>query len=674
MNIPLHWLAEYVKLPKSVSELTDKLTMIGHMLDKRTEVGNDVVIDLELRGNRSDLFSIIGIAREVSAVWNTPLTLPPTKNLPKIDAKSDLVTVDAADLVERFFAFPLTVKVGPSPTWMVKKLAQYGITSINNVVDITNYVMVETGEPMHAYDMDKLTGERLILRRAKKGEQMKALQGTTLTFTTEDLVIADEKQPQGTALIGGYDSMITGETTRIVLEAAVYHQANVRRTARRLGVRTDAGNLHEKHLDPNQVPIALARAYQLLAEHAAAVFTGPACDVYIKKRKPVTISVDMQDIPRLTGTQVPEKQAEDYLVRLGFEINKGKSQWTVIAPTFRTDIEQSADVIEEIIRLYGYDQIPVKTLSGQLPEPNTYPMVRLTEQVRDALVALQMNEVITTPIIDNKLAAVYEKHRKFPTMVTLVNAPDEESATLRPSLIPNLVSYARRSVGFRQERLAFFEIGKTYKQGKKPKYTESTALGILIAGQEPRTMWRKEGRLFTVYDLKGAIEGLMENLGIPVRFTRISKHPSMDPVEQGTILTEKGEHLGPYGTLDSTIGQKEGVTIPLFVAEISLDAIEKTQKIDVQPYIIAPQYPPILEDITFVVSAEVAFGDVLSILRRVDKHIASIELIDVYNANHTVRITYADPKKTLTNEIIAPVREKLINVAQEKFGLTVQTS
>ncbi len=673
MNVPLSWLAEYVKLPKSEKELTDKLTMIGHMLDKRTEVEKEVVIDLELRGNRSDLFCMVGIARDVSAAWNTPLTLPPTKPLPKTEKNSTLVSVEATELVERFTGFVLSVNVGPSPAWLVKKLELYGVPSINNVVDVTNYVMLETGEPMHAYDMDKLAGKRLIVRRAKPGEKMMTLQGTTITLTKEDLVIADEKQPQGTAIIGSKTSGVSNATTTILLEAAVYRQANVRRTARRLGIRTEAGNRHEKHLDPNQVIPALERAYYLLAELAQAEPVGNTADVSIKTRKPVSIELPLQDILRLTGTEIPEEMVEDYIVRLGFVITKKKGDtWSVVAPTFRTDIEQSADVVEEVIRLYGYDKIPTKTLEGKLPEPATYPMVKLTEQTRDILMALGQNEVITSPIIPNDDVALYEQTEKFMPVVTLVNAPDPDTATLRPSLIPNLVAYAKRSIGFRQRRIALFEVGKTYGKNKK-QYEETESVGLIMHGELATTAWNQTPRTLTVYDLKGVVEKLLEDVGISATVVPGGTHPSMDPNVQGTVKVGK-IIIGTVGKIHESIAKGVGIPNDTFVAELSLTAVATLPKEEPQPYVIAPSYPPIMEDMTFVVSSSTETGHLIDALKKVNRMIASVELVDVYEQNRSLRITYSDPKRTLTSEDIKPIREGLVTLAQEKFNAVIKTS
>lgn len=694
MNVPLSWLKEYVELPKSEKELTDKLTMVGQMLDKRLVIEGETVLDLELRGNRSDLFGIIGVARDIAACFNKKLTLPPVSQLPKVDPKSKLVSVEAPDLVERFLAFTLKVKVGPSPEWIVRRLKLYGIAPINNVVDITNYVMLETAEPMHAYDLNKLAGKRLILRRAKKNEPITTLLGAKLTFSPEDLVIADQKRIQGTAIIGSLDSGVTDQTQEILLEAAVYNQANVRRTSRRLAIRTEAGSRHEKLLDPNQVSWALSRALYLLQKHAGGAVTSLASDYYPNIRKPNHIEVRLNDITSLTGISVDAKVAQIVLEHLGCEVKIKNEHLLVSAPTFRTDIVESADIVEEIARIYGYEKIPSRPLSGELPEPATSPRVTYEDRVRDILTNLHTNEVITSPMIQNDLVPLFEQNGTFGQTVKLVNPPDPTQAILRPSLLPNLVDYAKRSLGFRQERVAFFEIGKVYLRhpdpfgktqdrfasgSRMPKRvrhdtpTENSTLGIIVGGQIDTRSWSRQPRPLAIFDLKGILEGLLSSLGIGYKVTQSSRHPSLDPNVQGSLESSNGEFLASFGQLHPAIQQALGIDQPLFAAKLSLEALMVAPATNPQPYTIAPAYPPLIEDLSFEVPTDIKVGDLIQAFKKVDARITNVSLLDAYQLNRTIRITYANKQKTLTSDDVKPIREKLITLAQEKFGSVLKT-
>lgn len=618
--MPLSWLAEYVKLPSSVTELTDRLTMIGHMLDKTLHIEEETVIDLELRGNRADLFGLIGIARDISAAWNVPLTLPPGALLPTIDKKSTLITVEANDIVPRFIAFTASVTVKDSPEWLKKRLKEYGMASINNVVDITNYVMIETGIPIHAFDKHKLSGGHLFVRRAKKNEKMTTFMGETISLTPEDIVLADQKGPQAITLVGSKNSGTTAETKEILIEAAVYSQANVRRTSRRLGVRTEAGTRLEKHLDPNEVPFALARAMFLLQELAEAKTTSKLSDTYSSVRKPITIELPLTEVTRLSGISVTQKEQKVILERLGCLVKLSKNSLNVTVPTFRTDIHESADLVEEVTRIFGYETVPTLTLEGELPPEQTTDRIKQEEIMKHLLVQLQLNEVITSTLVatDN-------------TAIVLTNAPDPANASLRTSLLPNLVIYAKRSLNERAEKVAIFEIGKVYGK-RKAEYFEQRNLGMLITGNIDTKSYSRNPRPITYFDLKGIFELFAERLGVHIEYEI------------------------------QIIGD-------MYAVEISLDALIGKPVEPFKPYRIAPQYPPIIEDVSFVVNEETKTGELLSTISSFNPLIHEAYLLDAFENKRTFRIVYQDPKKNLSGEEVKPIREKLIHDIVKKYKI-----
>ncbi|KKU03185.1 MAG: Phenylalanine-tRNA ligase beta subunit [Candidatus Amesbacteria bacterium GW2011_GWB1_47_26] len=595
MIVPLKWLSEYVKLPTRVSDLTDKLTSVGHMLDKTIANG----IDLELRGNRPDMLGLVGVAREVAAIFNTRLQSPPTTPLPKTDKKSPLVNVDqsASDLVTRYTGFTLAVKVRPSPSWLVERLAAWGVPAINNVVDITNYVMIETGQPLHAFALDQLSGRRLILRRAKKGEKFHTIhQGQVLYLTSEDLVICDAEKPQALTMIGGLHSKVTDHTTEILLESAVYNQANCRRCARRLKITTDASTRHEKLLHPAQVIWALERAYYLLQELASAKSTSLVSDYYPQTPSQVVINFDPAEVVRLGGINIPPSEISGILARLEFQVALPK----VTVPSFRTDIEQSADLVEEVLRLHGYDRIPSTPLSGAIPAPQTYPSYSIQEKLRRHLISLGLNEVITLPIISNRFAT--------PASARLVNPPDPDAAVLRTSLMPGLSQYATRWLNFNQPRVAIFEIGKVFCKSKS-KFSESLMLGIGVASLKVR-----------LQDLTGVIQKLAALLGTALK---------------------------PQITAQKNI----------FCAEINVDQLLPQLPRFTNPYSIISQFPPIIEDINVAYTGN--YAAIVARIKKISSLINQIELIDKFENKLTLRLTYHDPKKQLSSTDIAPIRQKL---------------
>ncbi|MCX8009214.1 MAG: phenylalanine--tRNA ligase subunit beta [Patescibacteria group bacterium] len=621
MNVPLSWLKDYVTLPDSVQELTDRLTMIGHMLDKQFEKEGDMIIDLELRGNRADLFGIIGIARDISAAWNTPLHLPETENLPAIDPKSPLVTVEATDLVYRFTACTVFVTVGPSPDWMVKRLSAYGMASINSVVDITNYVMIETGIPIHAFDKNKLRGNRLIMRRAKNGERMTTFMGESISLTPEDLVLADEQQPQAITLVGNRSSGTTQETKEILIEAAVYNYASVRRTSRRLGIRTEAGTRLEKHVDPNDVAFALARALFLLKQYANAKIASQLSDWYPHPKNPTVISYSTKETKRLGGVDIPSAKQQTILERLGCNVQETNGQFLVTVPTFRTDIEESADLVEEILRIEGYETIPSLMISGDLPPEQTSPRLRQEEVLRNILTRLQCNEVITSSFIPTQ---------ETPETINLENPPDPAHATLRPTLLTNLVAYAKRQLNERAERVAIFEIGKVFYK-ERNSYKEERMLGILLTGTTDTKSYGKTPRPLTYFDLKGILEMISEELGIQMPMT--------------------------IQTIDADM---------VFV-ECSLDELLHADRRLRPPYRVVSQYPPIIEDLSFILHPSTKTGMILEAIRSFDPLIADVRLLDAYENKRTIRIIYQSPTKNLSSDEVRPIRERIIQKIVQLF-------
>lgn len=679
MNVPLDWLKDYVTLPKTTTELTDRLTMVGHMLDKEKTIAGQTVLDLELRGNRSDLFGLIGIARDVAASFDQQLHLPDVCDLPKISGnkkpKKSFITVDAPELVERFLGLTLTVTVKPSPEFIVKRLEAYGIPSINNIVDITNYCMIEIGEPMHAYDREQLSGGRLIIRKAKPGESLTTLLGTKVQLQPSDLVIADDKNPQGLTMIGGDPTRVTEKTQEILLEAAVYNQGNVRRTARRLAITTEAGSRHEKNLDPNQVEFALQRAYFLLKKYADAKPSGELVDYYPHPFPPTVIEFDPKEVTRLTALSVPVDEQIDILTSLECQVKEKTDTKTglgstlmVTIPSFRNDLIQSADLVEEIARIVGYEWIPETTLSGVIPPDYTPSSVRLDDELKAALVHLQLNEVITSSFIAQKMLPLYSQQGTYKGTIELENPPDQGIATLQPSLLMNLVDYAVRSFESRAKRIAIFEIGNVYSQ-HKDKYIESRRLGILFSGTIDTKSYDHQPRAVEYADLKGSLEMLARQMGWNLSIEETSKlHPSLQNNFQAELVIN-GEVIGIIGALDSTIQQQQSIKQPMYYAELNLQPLETLERQTAVPYQITPPYPPAFEDFSISIKPETKLGVVLDELKECHPLVSEIELIDTFEIKRTIRVTYLDRTQNLTTEIIKPARQAIVSLLQKQHLL-----
>ena len=646
MKVPLSWLKDYVSLPTSEAMLTDMLTLTGSLLDKRITVSKEVVLDLELRGNRPDLFGLIGIAREVSAIFSLPLKTPPTLSLPPIDASSPLLSVKSTKLVYRFTAIKLKVTTAPSPEWMAKRLKLFDIASVNNVVDITNYVMLETGYPLHAFDLHKLTGEKLIIRSAKPGELFSTIQQTTpIALTPDDLVISDTQSPQGTAVIGSSKSAVANSTTEIILEAAVYAPYTVRRTVRYHNLRTEAGLRHEKHQDPEQISLTLGRALYLLHKYAKAEVIGQTSEFYPQPKTPITISFPLSEIKRISSLDIKPHECSQILQRLGFKNRPLKTKLEVKIPTFRTDIEGVVDLVEEVARIKGYNHVRPQPLSGDLPLHRDSPSVIQEEKIRDSLTVLGFNEVITLPMIGIDQINLFSISGTFKQAVKLQNPPDPTRDRLRPSLVPNMVSYAKRALGFRNHRVSIFEIGKTYHQSKGA-YFEDRSLGLLIAGKNLPPAWNTKPEPLEIDYLKGALERFFVLLGIRPNFTHRSSHPSLDPNLSGKIVSS-GSIVGDFGLLEASIFKNTSLSTNVFICEINLDSLSKIPITNISTYSLPQPYTPIIRDFNLTLSNSGSFEHLESTLHRLSPLIQKVEAIDIFQNKLTARIAFYSKNKQL---------------------------
>lgn len=515
MKIPLHWLKEYVDIDISVNELTDKLTSIGHMQDKRPEqVENDTVIDLEVRQNRPDCLSVLGVAREVAAVTGKLVTAPSaqypstalrTSAVQSTNGKDKLhIENDAPDLCRRFNAYRIKLPQKNSklstPQWMVDRLTAYGIKLISPIVDITNYVTIELGEPLHAFDMRFIEDGEVVVRRAHEGEKLTILGGKALTLTNDDLVVASKSNALSLAgMIGGADSGVGPDTTEIVLEAATYNQASIRRSSIRHSVRTEASSRHEKFLHPQLAEVALGRAAQLVLDICKGEIVSKA-DSYPKSESTPKILLRISEIARLGGVSISADDASGYLKSLGFSIlNAELLALEVSVPYWRTDILYEADLVEEVVRLYGYERIPMVIPAFAPPKNITSYWFTLEEEIRDIMLAHSFDEHITEPLT---------KSDGDTRQVVLQNALNSQKDALRLTLQEGSRHALSHQKKFGREEARLFELGKVYEKTDDPKspYTERRQLAFIVHNAHAPTQ--------EVYlRAKGVVDSLCTKLG-----------------------------------------------------------------------------------------------------------------------------------------------------------------
>lgn len=637
MRIPLNWLNEFVSLPKDRKLLTDKLTMAGHLLDKTDTVNGNAVIDLELRGNRADCYSIVGIAREVSALFGNQLKYPKiTLKLNKASKLKDFKLEVKTPLVKRVMMAEIkNVVIGQSPKWLKDRLIEYGITPINNIVDLTNYVMVETGEPMHAFDSEKI-GKNLEIRLAQKGEKMTTFQDKTLTLASEDLVWANDNSVLSVAgAIGGKYHSITDSTKNVLLEAASYDRANIRRSIHRHNLLTDAGIRHEKDLDPNIVEGAMLRFLSIVEKNKWGRVTPQISDYYPNPATPWKIATTYEYIDSLAGFVIAPVKIKQILKGLNFIITKSSPKTLEVQiPTYRTDVRLEEDLIEEILRVHGYEKVPTRILSLEIPDTITPSFITQEEKIKNVLVGIGFDEVISSSFVRESYLK-YNQGTYEPVRVS--NKPSSDIEELRTTLFPNLLEFTQKILNERGTEAYLFEAGKIYFK-EKGNYVEKRKLGIVYC--------QKKDAEFVYF--KGFLEAFFAKLNLPeIAFTQTGT----DKYDMSLNKTIVG-----YGH------RLENV----FYAEIDLDAI--LDKETGTKAALWPKYPPQIEDITLAIPPKTKIGEVINTILQAHKLIADVELKDTYKDSYTFRVWYQDKNKTLNNQEVEKIRNKLLNEIKVKFG------
>lgn len=647
MKIPLEWLSEFVKLPEDVSILTDKLTMAGHMLDKIEGTGKNVVVDLELRGNRADCYSIFGIAREVSAIFNTPLKYPLTDKSHKSKNTSGNFNVNVeSKYVKRVMAVKVNnIKITRSPGWLKERLEKYGIQSLNNIVDLTNYIMIETGEPMHAFDADKV-GKDLYIRLAKKGQKMRTFQDKEINLTNDDLVWSNGQNVLSVAgAIGSKEFSISETTKNIILEAASYEPGNIRRTIYRHNLLTDAGIRHEKKLDPEMVEEGINRYIYLLVKEGWGEVEDSIYDFYPDPIKPNKIQLDFKFLNAISGSQINKKQVFEIFESLNFNVNKRTDNYAIVSPpTFRTDVESREDLVEEILRIIGYDTIPANTLALEIPDDITPQFITQEKDIKSALFSLGFDEIINIPFVQPKYLNLNMSLTDRSNPVTISNRPSPEIEEMRMNMFPGLLANTQKIIDEHGEYSLISEVGKIYFQ-KANKYFEKRAVGLLY--------WQKENSSYRVF--KGFLDALIIKSFINnVEFTPF-ENPIFAKFFQMSVNKKTIGVGGKYGNI--------------YFAEIYLDNIlDNIEKPQIKRRL---KHPPQIEDLTVKIPNGVGVGKVIVAIKNSDKTISEVELKDVYNNSYTFRISYQDPEKTLNNKDVEKIRTIIISTLKEKYNIII---
>lgn len=657
------------------------------ILDKEYPLGKDIlevlelreaVIEFEITPNRPDCLSIIGMARETAATFNYELKEPKIEIKNEVDDIYDYtngISVET-DKCQRFYSRVIKdVEIKPSPLWLQTRLMEAGIRPISNIVDITNFVMLEYGQPLHAYDLNHLNGKKIIVRQAKNGEKLVTLDGNERIFDQNDIIITDAEGPIGIAgVMGGLDSEITNETKTVLLEGANFNSKNVRLTSKKLGLRTEASTRFEKGIDPNLCSVAVERVCQLVELIGAGTVVKGSIDVYNEVKEPKKITLRPERVNMLLGIEIPVEDMLASLNGLGIKSTFDGVLIHAIIPTFRLDIDIEADLIEEIGRLYGFHNIEPKPLLGGLTRGEKPFNLRIEDKVKSILQGLGLNEVMTYSFISPK---AYDKinlpeddsHRKY---IRLLNPLGEDYSTMRTTLLPNMLELLSRNYNRGVESVYAYEIGNTFIPKNLPITELPDEKKVLSIGSYGDTDF---------YELKEIVEITLSKLGIKsYQYEREENNPTYHPGRTARLYSN-GEYLGIIGEIHPDVLENYDMKARVYTAQIDFDKVVELTNLEIK-YKPLPKYPAMVRDIAIVVKEDVLVGDIEKIIM---KHglglIESLKLFDIYRGSQigeglksvAYSIVYRSYERTLTDDEVNEIQDSIIRDLENSIGAKLRS-
>lgn len=647
----------------------------------------DTIIEFEITPNLSHAFSVHGIAREVHALTGAPVTTPPAADLAALPPSVDpLVANTVPDRCPRFVAVAFEgIAVGPSPAWMVRRLEAAGLRAVNNVVDVTNYVMHELGQPMHAYDRDHLAEGRLVVRTAVDGESLLTLDHVHRSLDPSMTVIADAERVVGLAgVLGGLDAEVSDGTSNVLLECASWDMFVTRRTARKLRIRTDAAARYERGLDTELPAAAIARATHLLLELCPAARVVGIQDDYPRPDQPIRIAFPVDRVASLVGVVYDNTEIESILSRLDLDPVTTDGSLAVTVPVYRRDVRRRQDVVEEIARIAGYERLPATIPSGVLPPVYRDPVYRLRRAIRSDLVAAGFSEVVTYVAVDERDLALFADENgggwtasdRVPGWRRLVNPMNPDRPALRPTLIPSLVEAAAANLKH-ADSVRLVELAHVYLSGgMDAEWHEVEMCGIVTVGKRDPVALDADRREMDVLDLKGALEAALRRRGATAPTFRPVTLPGFHPGRAADVLVA-GDRIGRFGELHPDFAARLGIDgHRVSVGEIDLDRLLSLLPADDRE---APVWRtlPVEQDFAVVVTEQTAAGDVRVALTRAAGPLAtSVRLFDVYRGpsigegkkSLAFRVTFTAPERSLTDQDIAKIRPKIEKVLRQQVG------
>jgi len=630
------------------------------------------IIDLEITSNRPDCLSIVGMARETAA------TLNKTYRVPALDYKAtcsdkieDELKVEVRDsLCRRYMARGIkNVKIEPSPGWIQDRLLEAGVRPINNIVDITNFVMIELGQPMHAFDAREITSKTIVVERAKDGEKFVTLDEEERTLTSDVLNIKDGERAVGLAgIMGGLNSEVKEDTTAIIFESANFDGTNIRVSSQKLGLRTEASSRFEKDLDPNLVQIAMNRACHLIEELGAGEVMNGTIDIYPEKLQPHSLELDYNWINKFLGTDLTKEAMAEYLGRLDLITEIKVDTLVVNVPTFRGDINIKEDVAEEVARIYGYNNIPTTIIRSVNARGGKSKKQQLDDKVIEALIGSGLNQSISYSFVSRKVfdRIMLDSESSLRNAIAIRNPLGEDYSIMRTTTIPSMMESLARNYSRNNEAARLFEIGKVYIPNEDPnKLPEERNLATvgLYGGVD-------------YFHIKGVVENMLEALGVEkFSFKRESENSSFHPGKTAALYIKK-DLVGILGEVHPDVADNYGVDARCYIAELNLDLLYSYSNLD-KKYKALPKFPAVTRDMAILIDDSVLVQDIEDIMWKQGGNIVeSIKLFDVYKGEQVpagkksiaYSIIYRLENKTLTDAEVNKVHDKIVRTLENRLG------
>ncbi len=648
-----------------------------------TDYLGDVIFDLEITPNRADCLSIMGIAREIAALTGQPMHYPQTGYEETASSIEQQISVEitAPDLCPRYCASLISgVKLAPSPAWMQHRLQAYGMRPVNNIVDITNYVMLEYGQPLHAFDYSKIEGKKIIVRRAAGGESLVSLDGAQRVLSKDMLVIADASRPVAVAgVMGSANSEVTEQTSSILLEAANFKPASIYHTGHNLGLPSEARMRFERGIRAELAMPALKRATQLIVELAGGKAANGVIDVYPGKREPKPISLSTKKIKRLLDVDLNLGQIESALTNLGFDCQKkSDSELQVTAPYWRNDIHFEVDLVEEVARITGYDKIPMTMLSQPIPRQNPAPILNLKQEIRHSLIGLGIQEIITYSLVGldslNKLTP--EPHPLENTTLRVANPMTADQEYLRPNIRANLLAGFIANRRHEDGAIRLFELDKVYLKRAGDLPDERYMLCSVLGGPRAEKSWYGGGEPVDFFDAKGVVESLFDHLGLRVEFEK-SNDESLHPNKQAAIVCA-GQRMGVVGEFHPRVLAAFEIAEPVYLFEVDVSSLTPCT-VEHKRFQPIPKFPAVTRDIALVVDSGVTHKQMQDIIKSFPL-VVHVTLFDVYSGEQVppgkkslaYRLAFQSPDHTLTDEEAGKVQQQILDRLSHELGATLR--